>query len=398
MGLLDRFVGRLTRGQSSGPYALDEDDRRALGQQGLLQAGLTMLATPSNGMQGVARGLLAGVQGVQGGADALVNDRYRNDVMSRTRAQMEANTARENAFRGILNPDGTLNEQGFATAAQIDPFEAMRLRQQIEAANAPKPLTPRDSRKLLDGGYNITQEFDPATGQWQEVARAPRWMRGSGGGGGSSAGGGGGTGGGAASPSASPAASGGLAPRPGQPSANEIKERMAAARLAPQLAAVRRRIKRIKAAVGDLSDNRFFGTGFLDQFINARTEEGQELESAVGGIQNPLLALTRVPGIGSQSDLEARIANLQFPHISKDEGVNIRDVAELEAFYADLENAYRNILGDEFDAAMNQRPDAPAEGGGTGKAYQVGEVITLGGKRYRVVGGDPADPELEEIR
>ncbi|MCZ8113807.1 hypothetical protein [Silanimonas sp.] len=429
MGLLDRFVGRLTRGQSAGPYALNEDDRKALAQNGLLQAGLSMLATPSNGMQGIARGLLAGVQGVQQGAGDLVNDRYRTDVMARTQSQMDANTARETAMRGVLNPDGTLNTEGWQRYAELDPIEAMRLRQQVDAANAPKPLTPRETRTLVDGGFSITQEWDGTTGQWQEIARAPRWLRGSGasGGGGTASPALTGTGGTSGAPQVTTAGGsapqGGLSPRPGQPmtpeevaayglprgtaamwdakgapkilrqpSADEIKQRTAASRMLPQLQAVRRGVDRIREATTKLGGNRFFGSGPLDQLVTARTPEGQELESAIGGIQNPMLALTRVPGVGAQSDLEARIANLRFPQIGKDEEVNKRDLAELEAFYTDLENAYRNVLGDEFPA------DEGAGGQGDGKTYSVGEIITLGNKRYRVIGGSPTDPDLEEIR
>lgn len=426
MGILDSLVGRLTRGQSSGPYALTDDDRQALKRNGLLQAGLAMLASPSNGMQGIARGLLAGVQGVQEGADQLVNDRYRTDVMRRTQDQMAANTAREQAVRRVLNPDGTLNLDGWQQYAQLDPLEAMRLREQVNQANAPQPVAPRETRKLLDGGFNITQEWDPQAGQWTEVARAPRWLRGAGGGGG----------GGTASPSPAPRApggapqaggagqGGGLAPRPNQPmtpeevaafglprgtaamwdakgapkilrqpTADEVKQRTAATRQLPQLQAVRRRIDRIKAAAEALAANRYAGTGPIDQLFTARTPEGQELEAAVGGIQNPLLALTRVPGVGAQSDLEARIAGMQFPQLGMDEKANANSIAELEAFYSNLENGFRNVLGDEFPS---EAPDDAGTGGG-GRRYSVGEIVTVGGKRYRVIGGDPLDPDLEEI-
>lgn len=184
MGLLDRFVGRLTRGQSAGPYALNEDDRKALAQNGLLQAGLSMLATPSNGMQGIARGLLAGVQGVQQGAGDLVNDRYRTDVMARTQSQMDANTAREEAMRGVLNPDGTLNQEGFAAYAQLDPLEALKLRMQVEQANAPKEFTPNPTRTRIAGRQEIQEEFDPRTGQWTQIGVGERWGNSGGGGGG----------------------------------------------------------------------------------------------------------------------------------------------------------------------------------------------------------------------
>lgn len=227
MGLLDRFIGNLTRGQSQGPYALNEDDRKALGRQGLLQAGLQMLATPSNGSQGIARGLLAGVQGIQGGADALVNDRYRTDVMERTRAQMEANTAREQAMRGVLNPDGTLNQERFGAFAQIDPLEALRLRQQINEANAPQTQRFNPIREVERDGMIVTEEMDPVTGEVRVVGMSPKWQRGVGGGGSAStvaaapsaAGGGVGGGGGMGRPPSGYrwTADGGLEPIPGGP-------------------------------------------------------------------------------------------------------------------------------------------------------------------------------------
>ena len=33
----------------------------------------------------------------------------------------------------------------------------------------------------------------------------------------------------------------------------------------------------------------------------------------------------------------------------------------------------------------------------SGGRYQVGQVIEVGGKRYRVTGGDPNDPDVEEL-
>lgn len=189
MGILDSLVGRLTRGQNAGPYALNDEDRQDLKRQGLLQAGLAMLASPSNGTQGIARGLLAGVQGVQDGAGQLVNDRYRTDVMQRTRSQMEANTAREEAVRGVLNPDGTLNTDGLARFRQIDPLQAIQFEQQIKELTAPKPFTPNPTRTRISGRQEIQEEFNPTTGQWTQIGVGERWGN-SGGGGGGGVGGG----------------------------------------------------------------------------------------------------------------------------------------------------------------------------------------------------------------
>lgn len=35
---------------------------------------------------------------------------------------------------------------------------------------------------------------------------------------------------------------------------------------------------------------------------------------------------------------------------------------------------------------------------GQASGFAVGQVIEKGGKRYRVVGGDPSDPDVEEVR
>lgn len=390
MGLLDKFVGRLTRGQSAGPYGLNDEDRQDLKRTGLLQAGLAMLSKPSNGMQGIAGGLLAGIQGVQQGADDRVNDRYRNATFERMQQQMDGNTARESAMRGVMNPDGTLNQEGLGQLAALDPMEAMRLRQQVAEMSAPQQQAAPTVRTFFEGPVAIQKQWDPVAGDWQEVGRGNRSLR-SGGRGGSGGSGSVAQPGAASGAVASPeAASGGLTPRPGQPmtadelaafglprgtsamwdakgapkilrspTADEVKQRTGANRMMPQLSAVGDRIERIKKAVAGLSENRFAGTGPLDQIFTAKTKQGQELAAAVAGIQNPMLALTRVPGIGAQSDLEGRIAALQFPSVDVDEGVNQNTIAELESFYEDLTNAFRNTLGDEFPGA-----NAPAQPSG----------------------------------
>lgn len=46
-------------------------------------------------------------------------------------------------------------------------------------------------------------------------------------------------------------------------------------------------------------------------------------------------------------------------------------------------------------SGQQQSPTQPASGG---SKYQVGQVIEAGGKRYRVTGGDPNDPDVEEVR
>lgn len=141
---------------------------------------------------------------------------------------------------------------------------------------------------------------------------------------------------------------------------------------APQLQNVERGLDRIDSALSKLESGRFGDTGPIDQYYQRYTPEGQELEAAVGAIQNDMLALTRVPGIGSQSDLEAKIANMKYPQLSNDPSVNRRNLAQLRSFIKDLSES----LG-----------RAPHGTGPLPGAVQDG---------YRFRGGDPGDPNSWE--
>ena len=81
------------------------------------------------------------------------------------------------------------------------------------------------------------------------------------------------------------------------------------------------------------------------------TPQGQELDAAVGAIQNSVLALTRVPGIGAQSDLEARQAMLQYPSLDKAPEVNKRTLENLKLFMLDLARAYEAATQEDAQVA-----------------------------------------------
>ncbi|MEB1529894.1 hypothetical protein [Xanthomonas sp. WHRI 7945] len=119
---------------------------------------------------------------------------------------------------------------------------------------------------------------------------------------------------------------------------------------------VDRGLKRINTAMSAIAKGAMFDTGPIDGRVIGPTQEGQELEAAVGAIQNDMLALTRVPGIGSQSDLEARIANLKWPSIYNHPSVNAQNVKQLEAFMTDLRA--------QLSGAAAAPGPPPAAGGG----------------------------------
>lgn len=127
----------------------------------------------------------------------------------------------------------------------------------------------------------------------------------------------------------------------------------------PQLGAVRRGVDRIGQALRALNMPGI-NTGPLDQYVVRKLPVGQELETAVGAIQNSMLALVRVPGVGSQSDLEARVAAMQYPSLDKDPAVNARTYQDLTALYQDLQAAYDNVVGGAQGAAPSPASEVQA--------------------------------------
>lgn len=144
------------------------------------------------------------------------------------------------------------------------------------------------------------------------------------------------------------------------------KDMLARRAKVPQLQNAIRGMGRIEQALSALEGG-MVNTGPVDAMVQRYTPQGQELEAAVGGIQNSILALTRVPGIGAQSDLEARIAALQYPSLDKPPEVNRRTLEQLKFFMRDLAKAYESAM--QEDAAGTVSPaTSPALGGWSIKA------------------------------
>lgn len=156
-----------------------------------------------------------------------------------------------------------------------------------------------------------------------------------------------------------------------------------AAAKAPQLQNVERGLDRIEQALTALEAGAVGDTGPLDQYYQRLTKEGQELEGAVGAIQNDMLSLTRVPGVGSQSELEAKIAGLKYPSLGNHPDVNRRNVQQLRAFMRDLAESIGRApapAGQQAQAPRGPRPGDIEDG-------------------YRFRGGDPSNPNSwEQVR
>lgn len=148
-----------------------------------------------------------------------------------------------------------------------------------------------------------------------------------------------------------------------------------------QLADVRRGVERVRAALGALDQSRI-GTGPIAQASQRFLPAGQELETAVNAMNNSMLALTRVPGIGAQSDLEARIASMRFPQLDREESVNRRTLADLEAFVNDLSRTAQQSDAQDRQSiqAAGAGPAAggsPAQGGGAVQVRSAADYDAL---------------------
>lgn len=146
---LHDFFGRVTPGWQN----LNEQDRSAVARQGLLASGLAMLGARNGGDFGasLAEGLRSGLLAVNQGVADTENTRYKNEILARTRQGMERNTAIEQAQQGVLNPDGSLNEDSWGRWAGVDPVGAQEFRQKA---------SPRVKWEPGQIGYR-----DPKTGE-----------------------------------------------------------------------------------------------------------------------------------------------------------------------------------------------------------------------------------------
>lgn len=161
---LEGLLGRVTPGWQN----LEDQDKSAIARQGLLASGLAMLRARNGGNFGasLADGLSSGLLAVNQGVADTENTRYKNDILARTRQGMERNAAIERAQRGVLNSDGSLNEDSWSQWANVDPVGAQEFRQKASprAKWEPGQIGYRDPKTgengLLDVLRNTeTQEY-----------------------------------------------------------------------------------------------------------------------------------------------------------------------------------------------------------------------------------------------
>lgn len=142
------FAGLYDKLSPSDDPTLTDEQREALGRQGLLNFGIGMLQPRGEGFSGsLASGLRSGLLSMNEGTQDIANQRYKDEILARTRQGMERNTAIEQAQQGVLNPDGSINEEAWGRWAQVDPPGALEFRQKA----TPKPQNDWTLGQIGDG-------------------------------------------------------------------------------------------------------------------------------------------------------------------------------------------------------------------------------------------------------
>jgi hypothetical protein len=146
-----------------------------------------------------------------------------------------------------------------------------------------------------------------------------------------------------------------------KPAAADLKLRNDAKMKMPRVSATLRQLDRVEKASQAIANNKLFDGGEVDAKYIDRTQEGRELVAAIAQLRPSLTALTRVPGIGSQSDLEARLDGLQFPSSDLPPAVRQKNVEELKAFVSDLRDVYTSLADDQSPEQEQAPQAAPAQ-------------------------------------
>lgn len=163
---------------------------------------------------------------------------------------------------------------------------------------------------------------------------------------------------------ADPAQAGRLATSKRVPSPAQLKDITTRKTKAAAVNNIERNIEDVEKALTDL-DSYVVGTGPLTGYGLGKTTAGDALDGAIGRMRASFTSLTRVPGIGSQSDLEARLDALQYPSTSSYSENNKTTLKRLREFAKDLKSAWDTAIDEDaqYDLEAPATQAAPAAGG-----------------------------------
>jgi len=155
----------------------------------------------------------------------------------------------------------------------------------------------------------------------------------------------------------------------------------------------RRDLEGIRAANEQILQNERFKGGPLQGGALELTESGQSFKRYVDSLMSHVAALTRIPGVGAQSDWEGRLQQAPLPSLNQHPEVRMQAIVSLETLVDDLEQAVINVASGE---TRNLVPQTNSTDMDDKVLQQAREAIAAGksrdavGSRLRELGIDPS--------
>ena len=136
------------------------------------------------------------------------------------------------------------------------------------------------------------------------------------------------------------------------------------------ISTAKRQLQLVKNKFAEMKDTMATGPG--SAWAMPLSEKGQQFDSAVDSMRDSITSITRVPGIGSQSDWEGRLTQAKMPSRNKYESVTAQQIQSLEDLLNGLDSGYADMLSSDGVA-----PAAPNPGDNV--------------RGFIFIGGDPGD-------
>lgn len=157
--LFDRF-------NASADTEITDEQKASLFRKGLLNFAVNSLATKGQGFgASAAAGLSGGLLAMDEGAQQIGNDRYKNEILARTRQGMERNTQMEQLAGKYMGADGQFDHDGYANElARFDPQASLEYKSKLQPPGRKNPGQPVYMTSA-DGQYEEPYLWDESQGR-----------------------------------------------------------------------------------------------------------------------------------------------------------------------------------------------------------------------------------------
>ncbi len=92
------------------------------------------------------------------------------------------------------------------------------------------------------------------------------------------------------------------------------------------------------------------------------TEDGESFDKSVDTFRGLLQGVTKVPGLGSMSDFDAKLDQAKIPDRGQYESVTEQQINDLEQLINTMEQGYMSAIGDTAPGAQPQSTQVPGSG------------------------------------